>query len=62
MDKINKHSGVDYFKDKPATLEEINENWDTWWNQLTDSEKSRLAAEAEYFIKENIEKLPGPWN
>ena len=58
--QINKNEEI--FGGKPATLQEINDNWDSWWNQLSDSEKASLAAEAEYFIKENITKLPGPWN
>ena len=59
-EKNNKINRI--FDNKPVTLEEINENWDSWWNQLSDSDKARLATEAEVFMKENIEKLPGPWN
>ena len=59
-EKNNKINRI--FDNKPVTLEEINENWDSWWNQLSDSDKARLATEAEVFMKENIEKLLGPWN
>ena len=27
---------------KPATMEEMNRNWNDWWNSLTDSQKQKL--------------------
>ena len=30
---------------KPVTMEEMNRNWDDWWNSLTDSQKQKLVEE-----------------
>ena len=32
-------------KNKPVTMEEVNRNWDDWWNSLTDSQKQKLVEE-----------------
>lgn len=32
-------------KNKPVTMEEVNRNWDDWWNSLTDSQKQVLVEE-----------------
>ena len=32
-------------KNKPITMEEVNRNWDDWWNSLTDSQKQKLVEE-----------------
>ena len=32
-------------KRKPVTMEEMNRNWDDWWNSLTDSQKQILVEE-----------------
>ena len=32
-------------KNKPVTMEEVNRNWDDWWNSLTDSQKQILVEE-----------------
>ena len=32
-------------KSKPVTMEEMNRNWDDWWNSLTDSQKQILVEE-----------------
>tara|TARA_B100000287_G_scaffold67773_1_gene59363 strand:+ start:27 stop:173 length:147 start_codon:yes stop_codon:yes gene_type:complete len=32
-------------KNKPITMEELNANWDDWWNSLTDSQKQKLVEE-----------------
>ena len=32
-------------KSKPVTMEEVNRNWDEWWNSLTDSQKQKLVEE-----------------
>ena len=32
-------------KSKRVTMEEINRNWDDWWNSLTDSQKQKLVEE-----------------
>ena len=32
-------------KNKPITMEEVNRNWDDWWNSLTDSQKQILVEE-----------------
>ena len=29
-------------KSKSVTMEEINNNWDDWWNSLTDTQKQKL--------------------
>ena len=32
-------------KNKPVTMEEVNRNWDDWWDSLTDSQKKKLVEE-----------------
>jgi|TARA_R100001443_G_scaffold69980_1_gene78452 hypothetical protein len=32
-------------KSKSVTMEEINNNWDDWWNSLTDTQKQKLVEE-----------------
>jgi len=32
-------------KKKPVTMEEMNRNWDDWWNSLTDKDKLKLVEE-----------------
>ena len=32
-------------KNKPVTMEEVNRNWDDWWNSLTDLQKQKLVEE-----------------
>lgn len=32
-------------KNKSVTMEEINNNWDDWWNSLTDLQKQKLVEE-----------------
>ena len=32
-------------KSKPVTMEEVNRNWDDWWNSLTDTQKQKLVEE-----------------
>ena len=32
-------------KSKPVTMEEMNNNWDDWWNSLTDTQKQKLVEE-----------------
>ena len=32
-------------KSKHVTMEEVNRNWDDWWNSLTDSQKQKLVEE-----------------
>ena len=39
-------------KSKPVTMEEINGNWDDWWNSLTDSQKQKLVEEQEAMEKQ----------
>ena len=39
-------------KKKPVTMEEMNRNWDAWWNSLTDSQKQKLVEEQEAMEKQ----------
>ena len=39
-------------KNKPVTMEEVNKNWDDWWNRLTDSQKQKLVEEQEAMEKQ----------
>ena len=39
-------------KNKPVTMEEVNRNWDDWWNSLTDSQKQKLVEEQEAMEKQ----------
>jgi hypothetical protein len=39
-------------KSKPVTMEEVNRNWDDWWNSLTDSQKQKLVEEQEAMEKQ----------
>ena len=39
-------------KNKPVTMEEVNRNWDDWWNSLTDSQKQKLVEEQELMEKQ----------
>ena len=32
-------------KSKPVTMEEMNRNWDDWWNSLTDTQIQKLVEE-----------------
>ena len=32
-------------KNKPVTMEEVNKNWDDWWNSLTNKQKQKLVEE-----------------
>ena len=32
-------------KSKPVTMEEVNRNWDDWWNSLTNEQKQKLVDE-----------------
>ena len=32
-------------KDKHVTMEEVNKNWDDWWNSLTNLQKQKLVEE-----------------
>ena len=36
----------------PVTMEEVNRNWDDWWNSLTDSQKQKLVEEQEAMEKQ----------
>ena len=48
-------------KNKPVTMEEVNRNWDDWWNSLTDSQKQKLVEEQEAMEKNLLdEDLNGP--
>ena len=38
-------------KRKPVTMEEMNRNWDDWWNSLTDSQKQKLVEEIRSILK-----------
>ena len=42
-------------KRKPVTMEEMNRNWDDWWNSLTDSQKQKLVEEQEAMEKEKLD-------
>ena len=42
-------------KRKPVTMEEMNRNWDDWWNSLTDSQKQKLVEEQEAMEKQRLE-------
>ena len=39
-------------KNKSVTMEEVNRNWDDWWNSLTDTQKQRLVEEQEAMEKQ----------
>ena len=39
-------------KNKPVTMEEVNRNWNNWWNNLTDSQKQKLVEEQEAMEKQ----------
>jgi len=39
-------------KNKPVTMEEVNKNWNDWWNNLTDSQKQKLVEEQEAMEKQ----------
>ena len=39
-------------KKQPVTMEEMNRNWDDWWNSLTDSQKQKLVEEQEAMEKQ----------
>jgi len=39
-------------KNKSVTMEEVNRNWDEWWNSLTDTQKQRLVEEQEAMEKQ----------
>ena len=39
-------------KNKPVTMEEVNRNWDDWWNSLTDEDKQKLVEEQEAMEKQ----------
>ena len=39
-------------KNKSVTMEEVNRNWDDWWNSLTDIQKQRLVEEQEAMEKQ----------
>ena len=41
-------------KKKPVTMEEMNRNWDAWWNSLTDSQKKKLVEEQEAMEKDRL--------
>ena len=43
------------YKNKPVTMEEVNRNWDDWWNSLTDSQKQKLVEEQEAMEKQRLE-------
>ena len=40
-------------KSKHVTMEEVNKNWDDWWNSLTDSQKQKLVEEQEAMEKDS---------
>ena len=42
-------------KSKPVTMEEVNRNWDDWWNSLTDSQKQKLVEAQAAMEKENLD-------
>ena len=39
-------------KRKPVTMEEMNRNWDNWWNSLTNTQKQKLVEEQEAMEKQ----------
>ena len=39
-------------KNKPVTMEEVNRNWNDWWNNLTDLQKQKLVEEQEAMEKQ----------
>ena len=40
---------------KPATMKEVNRNWDDWWNSLTDAQKQKLVEEQEAMEKDKLD-------
>ena len=42
-------------KGEPATQEEVQAEYDAWWDSLTDEEKQKLFEEQEAMEKEHIE-------
>jgi hypothetical protein len=42
-------------KNKSVTMEEINRNWDDWWNSLTNPQKQKLVEEQEAMEKQRLE-------
>ena len=36
-------------------MEEMNRNWDAWWNSLTDSQKQKLVEEQEAMEKDKLD-------
>ena len=49
MSKINKNI-------KSPTMEEVNKNWDDWWNSLTNEQKQKLFEEQEAAERERLEE------
>ena len=41
---------------EPATQEDKESQYDTWWNSLTDEQKQQLYEEQELYEKERIER------
>ena len=44
-------------KSKPVTMEEMNRNWDDWWNSLTEEQKQQLYNDQEELFKLTIEEI-----
>ena len=40
---------------KSVTMEEMNRNWDNWWNSLTASQKQKLVEEQETMEKDRLD-------
>ena len=42
-------------KRKPVIMEEMNRNWDDWWNSLPDLQKQKLVEEQEAMEKDRLD-------
>ena len=42
-------------KSRPATMEEVNQLHNEWWNSLTDSQKQKLVEEQEAMEKDRLD-------
>ena len=40
---------------RPATIEEVDKNWNDWWNSLTEEEKQKLVEEQDAMEKQRLE-------
>ena len=40
---------------KSVTMEEMNRNWDNWWNSLTNTQKQKLVEEQEAMENDRLD-------